>query len=722
MKRFLTLVLLLAAASCSTTRSLSEGESRLVENKVVILNDKNYVASELTPYIKQKPNGYFIGHFNPFLCVYNWRNGKGKGWDKFCEKLGQAPVVFDSTLVGPSVKGIISHLEYMGYYDSEVDAHTTINDKKAFVQYDVKLGKQYPLDKILYAVEDSTLNAQMNADSASFTISRGDPLSENALEIESERLAQLFRDNGYWGFTKNYFFYYADTTKNRPFADLTVLIEDYTRNETPEAARPHIRYNIGKVRIVPQDGLKVRQKFLDNINRIKPGSPYSEKDITNTYERYSSVPLFSSVNMQLNESDSATVDCTIMLSPSKIQSVKFNLEGYFNSAGLIGVAPSLNYTHKNIFGGGEIWNLGLQGNFQFKLKEPVSSNEFTVNTSLSIPQFWLLPHRIFNTKIPRTEIKLAYNFNDRPEYLRHMSTAQYGYSWNTKENRLSFQLFPIWVNLVKAKIIDEEFYKKLDPFLLQSFISHIDLGAKFDVYYTTSNQINPDHTYFYLRGNVATSGNLVGALDAIGGYKSPAGQRCLFGIPYDQFVRAEVSAVQTWRFGRFDDFALAARIHMGAGVVYGNSFYLPEEQRFYVGGVNSMRGWSARILGPGMSEIDTSYTIRNQTGDMRLEANLEFRFPIFWKLKGALFVDAGNVWNLPSKHYINPMSEFNFRNFFRSSALDWGLGARLDFGLLLVRLDWGYKLYDPRAQVWYPPKHWFSKDGYALHFGIGYPF
>ncbi|MBQ0024327.1 MAG: BamA/TamA family outer membrane protein [Bacteroidales bacterium] len=722
------LVILLLAASCSTTRRLQEGELRLADNTIRIVDGGDYDVSDLTPYIKQKPNGYFVGRFNPFLCVYNWSNGNGSGWDRFCEKLGQAPVVFDSTLVQPSITGILNHLEYMGYYGSEVSASTDVKDRKAFVRYDIHLGKQYPVESIRYTVRDTVLNAIMQADSTNYTIFPGDPLSQDALEKESERLAQLFRNHGYWGFSKNYFFYFADTTTVPSMAKLNVNIEEYTRNESPENASPHKRYVISKVNIMPQAGLKVRPNFLNSLNRIEEGSLYSEETISNTYERFTSVPAFSTVNMQIDEADSSSLSCNILLSPSKIQSVKVNLDASFNSNGLFGVTPSLIYSHKNIFGGGEIWNLGFKGNFQFRFNDPVRANEFSFNTSLVVPQFWLLPQRFFNRKVPKTEIRASFSYNDRPEYTRDVVSFQYGYLWNRNDNRLSFQVAPVWLSLVNTKNISEEFIQKIpDPTIIASFVSHIDLGSRSSVYYTTSNQINPDHTYFYFRGNLVTAGNLVNALYSLSGKDEDEGERTLFNLNYNQFVRLELSAVNTLRFGSSNQFALATRLLAGAGFTYGNSFNLPEEHSFYAGGANSMRGWQARTIGPGCAELYDGYIIRNQTGDMRLEANAEFRFPIVWKLKGCVFADAGNIWLMQNRvnHKLGLLdedAEFRFKTMLRSSGLDWGLGARLDFGLVLVRLDIGYKLYDPRQQSWLGPKQWFKEEGYALHFGIGYPF
>ena len=204
--------------------------------------------------------------------------------------------------------------------------------------------------------------------------------------------------------------------------------------------------------------------------------------------------------------------------------------------------------------------------------------------------------------------------------------------------------------------------------------------------------------------------------------KDDMGHSTIFGIPYSQYVRGEISAVQTFRFGQNNEEAIAIRLLAGAGYAYGNSTSLPFEQFFYAGGSNSMRGWMARSIGPGGAPLDTTFSIANQAGDMHLEANIEYRFPMIWKLQGAIFADAGNIYKLRRNDENDEAAIFDFNTFLKYSALNWGVGIRLDLGLLLARVDFGFKLYDPRIQHWYDPSYWFDKDCFAVHFGIGYPF
>ncbi|MCQ2138430.1 MAG: BamA/TamA family outer membrane protein [Bacteroidales bacterium] len=725
MRRSLTLImalsLLLAAVSCSTTRALGENECRLVENKVIVEGEDGPPASELESYIKQKPNTYFIGKWNPFLYVYNWSRGKGSEWDLFFEKLGVAPVVFNPFLVDGSNRGILSHMEYLGYYGSDVHAEVDVADQKAKVTYIVKPGKRFVIDTLRYEVRDSNLVRYVLRDSSLSVIQPGTFLSQKVLEDESEKMASRLRNMGFYGFTKNYYFFTADTSAMDGTADLTVNVEDYTRNEQPAAARPHLQYRFGNVNIHTSGRTKIRPGFLEDINRIKPGNLYMEAIVDNTYSRFSSLGLFNSVNIQLQERDSALVDCDINLASSKLQSIKMNLEGSTNSTGLFGITPSVSYSHRNLFGGGELFSLGLRGNFQFRLYDPTHSNEFAMNSSIIFPRFVPLPARLFKSSVPQTEVSLLFNYQSRPEYTRNIVSLGYGYNWSVKR-RYMYQVYPIKLNFVRIYNISDDFYSALrDPYLRNAYQNHLDFGSGANLYFTTSPTVNAKRSYFYTRLNVDVAGNVLSLLDGILP-DDGTGSHTIAGVPYAQYLRGELQAVQTLRFGRSRRWSFAVRGLAGAGYAYGNSYALPFEKLFYAGGANSLRGWQARSVGPGNAPLDKTFAIANQSGDMHLETNAELRFPLFWKLQGGLFVDAGNIWYLHDDVDHLNVGVFHWSDCLQTTALDWGFGLRLDFDMLLVRLDAGFKAHDPLTQSWTAPKSWFSTDGYAIHFGIGYPF
>lgn len=717
--------------SCSTTRVLGDGQFRLADNKVVVDNDRKFNTKEIESYIKQKPNSYIIFGWNPFLNIYNW-SGKNadKGINKFLRKIGTAPVVYQPSQVEASVENINRHLEYLGYYGSDVRSEVRVNGKRVTVTYSVTLGRRYRIGNVSFAVPDGEFKEDFYADTAAVSIRPGDFLSEDALEKETERAASMFRRKGYFGFTKNYFSFEADTLARRDTADLLMTVKEYTRNQTAEYARPHRKYFFGDVSISYDNDLKFNDRVLKNICTIRPGAMYDEREVNTTYSRLSALRLFSGVNVALNPRDSGIVDCDICLTKSRMQGFKVNLEGSTNSTGLIGISPQVSYYHKNIFHGGQWLNLGFLGNFQFKYDDrSVKSNEFGVSAGLSFPEFLGLPNSIFHgPSLPRTEINASYNYQNRPEYTRNMISTSYGYSGSLRNGKFFYQFYPIQAKIVRLTNLDPNFYTTLsgNPFMRDAYQNHFDVGSGLVAYYTTSTALVPKETYEYARLQLDASGNVLSLFNKA--MKSDEyGSRLIWNTPYSQYIRTELTLGKTFVFGKNGGQALAIRLLGGVGYAYGNSSTIPFEKQFYSGGANSMRGWQARALGPGHAKADTTFVIPSQTGDVKLEANLEYRFPLFWKLCGAVFADVGNIWTLKETDGdkgSHTHTHFTLKNLAGSLAADWGLGLRVDLNFLILRIDMGMKLYDPSQDTdrWRAPSQWLKKDGYSLHFGVGYPF
>ena len=722
----------LAAVSCSTTRVLGENEYRLAGNKVEITNSKRFNPKEVQSYIKQKPNTYLIGRWNPLLVLYNWSGtDTGKASTRFIRKMGVAPVVYQPSQVEASIENIERHLEYLGYYGSKVESEITAKGKTIDVLYKVTLGKRFKIGKLNFIVPEGDFATDFFADTSSITIRSGDYLSEAELEKETERAAAYFRRNGYYGFSKNYFFFEADTLASRDTADLTYEVREYTRNQTPEMARKLEKYTVGDVRISYDSDLEFSERVLRDINTVKPGATYDETDINNTYSRLSALRIFNGVNISLTGRDSSSVvDCDISLTKSRMQGFKLELEGSTNSSGLVGISPQLSYYHKNLFHGGQWLNLSFLGNFQFKYNDrSIKSNEFGVSSSISFPEFVGLPNSIFKgPSVPRTEIKSSYNFQDRPEYVRNMLSLSYGYSGSLRSGKLFYQVFPLQAKLVKLSNMDPAFYNRIEanPFMRDAYRNHLDAGVGATAYFTTSTELNPRSTYSYGRLSVDASGNVLSLFDNLMKYNKAMGYYQIMGMPYSQYLRGELTLGRTLVFGKNDNMALACRLLAGVGYAYGNSMTLPYEKQFYAGGASSMRGWQARALGPGRESSESMFVIPSQAGDMKLEANIEYRFPMFWKLNGALFADVGNIWDIHGNLEDDNLSRFDVKTLPESLAANWGAGVRLDLNFLILRVDLGVKLYNPASDIeehWYGPGSWFSgRDAFAIHFGVGYPF
>ena len=771
---FLVSVLIFGTISCSTVKSVPDGYVRLTANTIHLVNrnaDSETMDEQLSPYILQHPNSYFIkgkkGGWNPFLSIYNWENGKDGGWDRFVHKIGQKPVVLDTVQIPKSESNMMRHLEFLGYYDSSSKgAIIGKGDKKAYVRYDVTLGKRYPISSVRYEICDSLLEKDFMEDSASFLIREGDYLSEELLERESDRAARVLKNKGWYDFSKNYFFFEADTTEIPDSALLTVSILRHTRNESEKSDIIHRKYRFGQVYAYPVDdvikyrtalSLKVepdydtlrfnginilygsrrivRPNLISNMNTIVPGTVYSDRTVSNTYQRLSNIRSFSSVSMELEKSDTNVVDCRIFLLPPKMNGYKVDLEASLNSSGLFGIAPSVSYFNRNIFHGGEWLSLSTKGNFQFKFNDPTRATEVGVAAGLSFPTFVLLPDRVFKVVVPRTDVNLIYNYQLRPEYTRHMVGGSFGYSWNTSSQKWSFKGNLVQANIVKMSNISEDFIVSIsrNPSLRESYQSHFELGSGFIANYASVPGVNPTVSNWKAMISIDVAGNLLSAFNSCM-KRNGAGQYTIGETPYSQFVRFEGSITRTWMFGEKKTQSIAVRACGGAGFAYGNSGTLPYERQFWVAGANSMRGWQARVLGPGADPFLDIFEIPSQSGSVKMEANIEYRFPIVWKFEGATFFDWGNVWDTNGIGDIeyDDMTTLKWNTILRNSALNTGLGIRLNLSVVIIRFDLGIKLYDPSVistdfssyeQVgWKPINKWFASDGCTFQFGIGYPF
>ena len=725
-------VLIYAAAlglvsACSTTRSLRDGEYILRETKIVA-DDASFRTSSLANYINQKPNTYFFG-VNPFLMLYS-AGGKGETWlGRFIHKLGEPPVIYDAFKVQESVYGMENHLVRNGYFGSQVESKVEVKGRKVYVTYYVALGKRYKISSINYDIPTyGTFKEDFEKDLPNVSLKKGQYLSEIALDQEAARSAQYFRTVGYYGFTKSFYSFEADTLASNGKAKLTMRIRDYALGDLPESAQPHLKYSIGNITISHPEKLRIRQSVLENLNMLRPGQLYDEREINTTYSRFASVSMLSGVNINMTPVSDNKVDCDINLRNGRLQGFKTSLEASVNSTGLFGISPQLTYYHKNAFHGGEIWNIGIKGNFQFKPGDSAYSTEVSLSSSLRFPKALGLPNHLFDgPHIPRTDITASFSYQDRPEYQRTMISYSISYSgrWG---NRISYQFAPFQANVVRLFDIDQSFLTSLkatNPYILSAYNDHFDLGIGGTLYYTTDNSTIPTVPYHYIRLSGDVSGNVVALFKNLMPVNAD-GQHTIWDTPFSQYVKGELHLGKVFRFGYRDLQSLALHLMGGAGLAYGNSNSLPIEKQFYAGGSMSMRGWQARTLGPGNSQMITQFAIPSQIADMKLEANIEYRFPLFWKLEGALFTDVGNIWdiNVDADEDTDGAS-FDYKKFGESLGADWGLGIRVNLSLLLIRVDAGVKVHDPalaQGARWIAPKNWLHNDNYAIHFGVGYPF
>jgi hypothetical protein len=422
----------------------------------------------------------------------------------------------------------------------------------------------------------------------------------------------------------------------------------------------------------------------------------------------------------------AYLDCNIYCTPALKQSVKVELEATTTST-FYGMGATLGYSNSNAFRGAESFDISAGFGLEFMYARDVkkrSAQEFSITAGLSFPRFLAPVYPSPDSPIwqPRTRLELAFDYQNRPYYRRNLFSARWAYSWNMGR-RSSFVVRPIDINWIDVKSVDKEFLEDIDnKYLRTSFESQLNAGLSASYVYNTQRSTKEmDGTA--LRLNVETSGNLIQGIESLLSHHAEGKNYYeILGVRYSQYVRADVNFSHKVDFG--NNLTLAGRIFGGVGVTYGNSAgrSIPFDRMFYCGGANSMRGWAPRTLGPGNKPQVHNSLYPAQVGDVRLEANLEFRFPIWWIFHGATFLDVGNVWYLRDTEDSNPEEVFQFNRFYKQLGLNTGLGLRVDATFVILRIDWGLQLHNPgwaEGQRWI---HNFKWQNMAINFGVGYPF
>ncbi|MDR1405980.1 MAG: BamA/TamA family outer membrane protein [Prevotellaceae bacterium] len=752
-------------SSCSSSRYLAEGDYLLAKNEVRISGKTADVTKKkILPYIRQQANTSSLLNFKFYLGIYNaspkcdsCRVGN------IMKKIGEAPVVFDSAMVRSSVNNIGQYLRSMGYYHASVKDTVRYSRHRAKVTYTVAPGRPVTLNGIRYRIQDSILRPFILNDTAQSLLEKGMPLSLQLLERERERVETSLHAKGFSSFSRMLISYDADTLAGNDRADITMLLNTDKLPKSNDTLEYNKRFRIGTVRIYTQyDAVEasldsnymkgytevpakttragsihvlyrhrqpVRTSVLLSANTIEPGDYYNGDQNAQTYANFSNLRLFRIISINFQKAHSpdgdTLVDCSIYLVPGAAQGFKINMEASVSSFGLLGLSPALSYYHRNIFRGAEWFNISLSENFQF---DPFHiddsrkrSNELSISGTVGTPKFFApFINRYFSIYSPQTEFTTAYGYQLRPEYTRNSLTFLLGYNWRTKP-QLSYTLNIVNLNIVKLFNMSEEFYRSTlsDPYLRNRYENHFVLGASASFLYSTRQPSNKSHSV-QLRWTIGSAGNLLSAFNKSLAYNPGDNNYLVWGTPYSQYIKTDMNFSHYLVLG--DKHILAYRLFAGIGRAYGNSISLPYEEVYYSGGAYSLRGWQSRTVGPGAAAMDSTFSIPNQVGDFKMEANVEYRFKMSGIFDGALFLDAGNVWSLNYKE-ADELAVLKAATFLKQIALNTGVGLRLNFDFLIVRFDIGAKLYEPRRYSgWVNAPNILALQNLSLHFGIGYPF
>ncbi len=761
-----------ALSSCSYTKHVPQGQYLLDRVRINVTDaDKapDFDKSNLSGYLRQNENHKVLGGLKLQLAIYNL-SGKDttSRFNRWIQKIGAAPVIFDSALTVASAHQLNLAVSNRGYMKNKVTTDVSLDSakKKARVTYDITLGRPYIVRSISYNIPNDTLRKKILADSLHFPIKAGDIFNHNNLDKWRTQVTENLRNQGYFAFTKENITFFADTAANSYDVDLTLATVDLRRDNSTalsfDMEKPFMVRNVTFVTnydpvlmhdgnyfatdTVSHNGYRIfygaekylRQRVLEECCFIKPGELYKAEDVNRTYQAFGRLDILRFVSIEIQPAGEINgmpmVDTWILLSRDKSQSVSLSLEGT-NSEGDLGFGVGLDYQHRDIFNGAETLNAkakvsyeSLSGDLSGFINDHYS--EYAAEIGIKFPMFKapFLTEKFKRSIQASTELNTTFSYQRRPDYTRIIAGAGWKYVWRERglQNRHTFNLIDL--NYVYLPEFKEDFRKKItNPLLLYSYEDHFIMRLGYSFYHTNKQSSAILGTKFQpniytIRASAETAGNLLYAGSKIFGQKRNENDSYkIFGIRYSQYFKAMADFAFTHRFS--DRTSIAFHLGAGAAVPYGNSEVIPFEKRFYAGGANSVRGWGVRTLGPGSYNSENSQTrFIYQCGDIRLDANVEFRAKLFWVIEMAAFIDAGNIWTIRD-YEDQPGGKFEFGKFYKQLAAAYGIGIRLDFNYFLLRLDMGMKAHNPASgQETWPLVHPNFKRDAAFHFSVGYPF
>lgn len=754
--------------SCSVEKYIPEGQ-QLYTGATLALEtqdastNKKEVRAELLNLIQPNPNTTFLG-MKPGLYFHYKAKRKKPGfiYTFLNNSFGEEPIYFSSIQPNRVEELILNRLDNNGFFYSESSSETIDDGKFASVNYSAKLQEPYLLENYKLESDSLPLYREIEEMISETELNKGDRFDLDLLKGERQRLNDGLKQRGYYNSQADLLIFEADTNqyKNRKF-DLFLRLK---KNVPRRAAIP---YTIDSITVYPNysiegDTVSLTEKsktqidgidFVQNEFYFRPellksyilfneGDRYDANASKLTSNRLSALGSYKFVNIQYTELDTTATDgdngslaATIYLAPLTKRSLRAELQAVTKSNGFTGPGVQLTYSNRNLFNGGETFSITT--NFAYESQLSSGSNSSLSSIAGGIKGDLVIPRSIpfspsrFKYAVPKTRISLGLDFLQRSQLFTLSSiNTTFGYTW--KENKYVYhQLDPISINYSRLSNVTEDFQMILDdnPFLRRSFEQRFIAGLMYGFTYDEVSDLDKEYP-IYFSTNFDTAGNLFSLVRG--------GSNTIFGAEYAQYAKLDVDFRWYMRWGK--DQSLISRVYAGWGVPYGNSQTMPFVKQFFSGGPYSVRAFNIRSLGPGTFNAETddaSTDYFDRSGNLKLEANLEYRFPLFSYLKGALFVDAGNVWltgdysdieedqqnsNFSQSLFVDGKFE---KDWLKEVAAGAGFGVRLDIQNFVIRLDLASPFripYLPEENRWNVPFFGNNGNKMTLNFAIGYPF
>ena len=757
--------LMLFLASCSATKFVPEG-SYLLDEVHIQSDNKLVKPSDFMLYLRQTPNAKWFSLFKTQLYVYNLSGRDSTKWaNRLLRRLGDAPVIYSQKEAELSRIEIMKAVQNLGFMGASVKMIPKVKKhKKIKLIYQIITGRPYKVRALYYDIPDREIAAYIQKDSVGSYLSEGMVFDVNKLDLERQRITDNLLRHGYYKFNKDYLKYRADTVRNTFLVDLTMQLEPFRQGAgmEPQSHRPYYidqvnfitDYNVLQssslssvevndsvhylgMPIYYKDKLYLRPKVLMNNLYFAPQKLYNEQEVSNTYSSFGRLQALKYTNIRFFENqrnDSLLLNAYVMLTKSKPQSISFELEGT-NSAGDMGAAAAVSFQHRNLFRGSEVLMLklrgayeavsGLQGNYRDD-----DYFELGAEATINFPRFMFpfLTSQFKRKILANTEFGLQYSYQFRPEFTRIVASGSWRYRWGLQRKSVQHRVDLLDINYLYmpwiSKDFKEQYLEKDENYILKyNYEDRLIVRTGYSCVYNSAGRSMVNNTLvgnsYSIRFNFESAGNLLYLLGKMTKMqKNEVGEYTLLNIPFAQYVKFDLDFAKNIMID--DRNSLAFHIGGGVAIPYGNASVVPLEKRYFSGGANSVRGWSVRDLGPGSFPGDANFL--NQTGDVKLDASVEYRTRLFWKFKGAAFVDAGNIWTLRD-YKDQPGGKFKLNHFYKQFAMAYGIGLRLDLDFFVLRFDGGMKAINPaHGEVRYPIAHPNFKRDFAFHFAVGYPF
>ncbi|MCF2578339.1 MULTISPECIES: translocation and assembly module lipoprotein TamL [Prevotellaceae] len=726
----LPFIVVLFIASCSTTKFVPADDYLLKAVKIES-EQSDVKASTLMPYVQQRPNSKWFSLFKVPLSLYSMSGRDSTQWGTmFLRGLGEAPVIYDSVKAAASCDNMVMYLQSEGYLHAKASYTVKRKGRKVEVKYKAIPGISYTIDSVNVVIEDDSVhNTLQSLGALDMNLKRGMRFSIQTLDDERKRITNILTKEGYYKFNKDFIKFEVDSTVTPGMVDVTMYLHKYkASNNSPETN--HRKYFINKVNFIPVNSkrMALRPNVLQNNTTIKEGNKFSAAEVQNTYNNFSRLNAvrFTNIHFDENEED-GLLDCGIKVSTRKPNTISFQPEGT-NTEGDFGAAATLTYSNNNIFRGSELFSVQFRGAYEAikGLDGYQNQNyiEYNVETRLAFPRIIapFLSQNVRYDNSAKSELMFSYNMQNRPEFHRRVLTSAWRYYWKGLHG-LSYRFDLIDINFVHMPWISSTFKSN---YLDDTNYRNAILKYNYEDLFIVKSGVNISYSYKNqaFRTNIEVGGNVLNAISHLTkAKKNSDGQYTLFKIAYAQYVKGDFDYTRLLQLDVKNQLAL----HFGLGIAfpYGNSNILPFEKRYFSGGANSVRGWNVRELGPGKFRgSDGKIDFINQTGDMKLDMNVELRTALFWKFNGAFFIDAGNIWTL--KNYKDqPGGQFKFDTFLKQLAVAYGLGLRVNFDYFIVRLDCGMKAINPAyttSNGHYPIINPKLRRDLSVHFAVGMPF